>query len=84
MGAPWVTVSVTPEPDRPEPVLSVSVTNGPATVGDPGDGRLGDRGRQGASGLAGLAERTRALGGTLEFGVHGEHGWQVTAVLPLS
>ncbi|MFJ7416290.1 sensor histidine kinase [Streptomyces sp. NPDC098077] len=83
-GAPWVTVSVTPDPDRPEPVLSVSVTNGPATVGEPGDGRLGDRGRHGASGLAGLATRTRALGGTLEFGVHGEHGWQVTAVLPLS
>lgn len=58
-------------------------------------GHLGDRERPGASGLRGLAERARALGGTLEFGVHGEHekhgehgehgerGWRVTAVLPL-
>lgn len=87
--APWVTVSVTPGPERPRPVLIVSVTNGRPTGGETADGRLGDRERPGASGLRGLAERARALGGTLESGVHGEHGehgehgWRVTAVLPL-
>ncbi|WP_327331778.1 sensor histidine kinase [Streptomyces anulatus] len=90
--APWVTVSVTPGPERPQPVLTVSVTNGPPTGGETAGGHLGDRERPGASGLRGLSERARALGGTLEFGVHGEHekhgghgehGWRVTAVLPL-
>ncbi|MFJ6811334.1 sensor histidine kinase [Streptomyces anulatus] len=92
--APWVTVtvSVTPGPEHPRPVLTVSVTNGPPAGGETGGGRLGDRERPGASGLRGLAERARVLGGTLESGVHkehkehgkhGEHGWRVTAVLPL-
>ncbi|MFI1246629.1 sensor histidine kinase [Streptomyces anulatus] len=87
--APWVTVAVTLGPERPEPVLTVSVTNGRPTGGETADGHLGDRERPGASGLRGLAERARALGGTLESGVHGEHGehgehgWRVTAVLPL-
>ncbi|MFJ9112213.1 sensor histidine kinase [Streptomyces sp. NPDC102283] len=81
--APWVTVSVTPAPERPEPVLTVSVANGSPAAGETGGGHLGDRGRHGTSGLEGLAERARALGGTLEFGAHGEHGWRVTAVLPL-
>lgn len=90
--APWVTVSVTPAPECPRPVLTVSVTNGPPTGGETDGGHLGDRERPGASGLRGLAERARTLGGTLESGVHGEHekhgergeyGWRVTAVLPL-
>lgn len=82
--APWVTVAVTLGPEPPDPVLTVSVANGSAAVSETGGGHLGDRGRHGSSGLEGLAEHARALGGTLEFGVHGEHGWQVTAVLPLS
>ncbi|MDQ0696908.1 signal transduction histidine kinase [Streptomyces sp. W4I9-2] len=81
--APWVTVSVTPGPERPRPVLTVSVTNGPPADGETGGGHLGDREHPGASGLRGLAERARVLGGTLEFGIHGEYGWRVTAVLPL-
>ncbi|MFE3400320.1 sensor histidine kinase [Streptomyces anulatus] len=95
--APWVTVTVstTPGPEHPRPVLTVSVTNGPPTVTETAGGHLGDRERPGASGLRGLAERARALGGTLESGVHGKHGengengksgkhgWRVTAVLPL-
>ncbi|MEV6471494.1 histidine kinase [Streptomyces sp. NPDC051657] len=80
---PWVTVSVTPGPEHREPSLSVSVTNGSPSISEAGGGYFGDRGRHGASGLEGLAERVRALGGTLEFGVHGEHGWRVTAALPL-
>lgn len=89
--APWVTVSVsvTSGPERPRPVLVVSVTNGPPLGGETAGGRLGDRERPGATGLTGLTERARVLGGTLESGVHrehrerGEHGWRVTAVLPL-
>ncbi|MFB8213185.1 sensor histidine kinase [Streptomyces anulatus] len=92
--APWVTVTVsaTPGPEHPRPVLTVSVTNGPPTGGETAGGHLGDRERPGASGLRGLAERARTLGGTLESGVHGKHGengengkhgWRVTAVLPL-
>lgn len=92
--APWVTVTVsaTPGPEHPRPVLTVSVTNGPPTGGETAGGHLGDRERPGASGLRGLALRARALGGTLESGVHGKHGkhgkhekhgWRVTAVLPL-
>lgn len=61
--APWVTVSVTPGPERPQPVLTVSVANGPPTGGETAGGHLGDRERPGASGLRGLAERARALGG---------------------
>ncbi|MFD4236111.1 sensor histidine kinase [Streptomyces sp. NPDC058542] len=80
---PWVTVSVTPGPEHREPSLTVSVTNGSPSISEAGGGYFGDRGRHGASGLEGLAERVRALGGTLEFGVHGEHGWRVTAALPL-
>ncbi|MFJ9890460.1 sensor histidine kinase [Streptomyces sp. NPDC091287] len=80
---PWVTVSVTPGPERLEPALTVSVTNGSPSISAAGGGHFGDRGRHGASGLEGLAERVRALGGTLEFGLHGEHGWRVTAVLPV-
>ncbi|MGC4747518.1 sensor histidine kinase [Micromonospora sp. DT201] len=80
---PWVTVSVASGPERPEPVLTVSVTNGSPSVSEAGGGHFGDRGRHGSTGLEGLAERARALGGTLEFGVHGEHGWRVTALLPL-
>ncbi|UZI29725.1 sensor histidine kinase [Streptomyces sp. VB1] len=82
--APWVTVSVTLGPEHSKPVLTVSVANGSPAISEKGGRHLGDRGRHGASGLEGLAERTRALGGTLEFGVRGEHGWRVTAVLPLS
>ncbi|MFD5198644.1 sensor histidine kinase [Streptomyces sp. NPDC058375] len=81
---PWVTVSVELGPELPEPVLTVSVTNGPPSVGEAGGRRLGDRGRPGATGLEGLAERARALGGTLDFGVHEKHGWRVTAILPLN
>ncbi|WP_228181928.1 sensor histidine kinase [Streptomyces anulatus] len=95
--APWVTVAVSaaPVPEHHRPVLTVSVTNGPPTGGETAGGHLGDRERPGASGLRGLAERARALGGTLESGVHGKHGengengksgkhgWRVTAVLPL-
>ncbi|SCD51776.1 Histidine kinase [Streptomyces sp. OspMP-M43] len=80
---PWVTVSVAPGPEHREPVLAVSVTNGSPSISEAGGGHFGDRGRHGASGLEGLAERVRALGGTLESGVHGEHGWRVTAILPL-
>ncbi|MBM7053593.1 sensor histidine kinase [Streptomyces durocortorensis] len=81
---PWVTVSVELGPELPEPVLTVSVTNGPPSAGEAGGRRIGDRGRSGATGLEGLAERARALGGTLDFGVHEKHGWRVTAILPLS
>ncbi|WP_203687283.1 histidine kinase [Streptomyces sp. SID14515] len=75
--APWVTVSVVtapaaPGPEHPEPVLTVSVTNGCPSVGETGGRRFGDRGRHGATGLEGLAERARALGGTLDFGAHGK------------
>ncbi|MFI1223247.1 MULTISPECIES: sensor histidine kinase [unclassified Streptomyces] len=81
---PWVTVSVASGPEHPEAVLTVSVANGAPSAGEAGRGRLGDRGRPGATGLEGLAERARALGGTLEFGVHEGRGWRVVAVLPLA
>ncbi|MFD4023006.1 sensor histidine kinase [Streptomyces sp. NPDC058576] len=82
--APWVTVAVGLAPEHPEPVLTVSVTNGPPSVGEAGGRRFGDRGQRGATGLEGLAERARALGGSLESGAHGERGWRVVATLPLS
>ncbi|MET8091475.1 histidine kinase [Micromonospora sp. NPDC005220] len=80
---PWVTVSVTPDFAKPEPMLIVSVTNGTPSVREAGGGHFGDRWGTAATGLEGLAERARALGGSLEYGGHGEHGWRVTALLPL-
>ncbi|GGZ03735.1 sensor histidine kinase [Streptomyces poonensis] len=80
---PLVSVSVRPGPTAPDPVLTVSVTNSPPSITETG-GLLGDGGRRGGgTGLAGLAERAGALGGSLEYGGHGDGGWRVTAVLPL-
>ncbi len=45
--------------------------------------RRGLRGLGGGRGLSGLAERVRALGGEFAAGPSGDHGWEVTAVLPL-
>ncbi|MFH8886190.1 sensor histidine kinase [Streptomyces californicus] len=97
--APWVTVSVLLDgPEEADPVLTVSVVNGPPALGGTGGGHLGDRVHPAATGLAGLSERTRALGGALRFGAardhenhrartgdgpHGRPGWQVTATFPL-
>ncbi|ARF62530.1 two-component sensor histidine kinase [Streptomyces violaceoruber] len=95
--APWVAVSVLLDgAEDADPVLTVSVANGPPAPGGTGGGHLGDRVHPAATGLAGLSERTRALGGTLRFGAarenhgartddgpHGRPGWQVTATLPL-
>ncbi|GCB49955.1 sensor histidine kinase [Streptomyces sp. NL15-2K] len=83
---PWVRVSVLPESSGRVPVLTVSVTNGAPSLSESGSGPLGERGRRGGTGgtgLEGLAERARALGGSLDFGGHEEGGWRVTAVLPL-
>lgn len=95
--APWVAVSVLLDgAEDADPVLTVSVANGPPAPGGTGGGHLGDRVHPAATGLAGLSERTRALGGTLHFGAaqenhgartddgpHGRPGWQVTATFPL-
>ncbi|MBK0376150.1 two-component sensor histidine kinase [Streptomyces sp. RB110-1] len=95
--APWVAVSVLLDgAEDADPVLTVSVANGPPAPGRTGGGHLGDRVHPAATGLAGLSERTRALGGTLRFGAarenhgartedgpHGRPGWQVTATFPL-
>ncbi|KOG77548.1 MULTISPECIES: sensor histidine kinase [Streptomyces] len=95
--APWVAVSVLLDRvEDADPVLTVSVANGPPAPGGTGGGHLGDRVHPAATGLAGLSERTRALGGTLRFGAaqenhgartddgpHGRPGWQVTATFPL-
>ncbi|MFF6926405.1 MULTISPECIES: sensor histidine kinase [Streptomyces] len=95
--APWVAVSVLLDrAEDADPVLTVSVANGPPAPGGTGGGHLGDRVHPAATGLAGLSERTRALGGTLRFGAaqenhgartddgpHGRPGWQVTATFPL-
>ncbi|MGC9441174.1 sensor histidine kinase [Streptomyces sp. WG5] len=80
---PLVSVSVTLDAEAAEPALTVSVTNSPPSITEPG-GLLGDGGRRGGgTGLTGLAERAGALGGSLEYGGHGAGGWRVTAVLPL-
>jgi signal transduction histidine kinase len=48
------------------------------------DGRAPVRPAYGAGfGLVGMAERTTALGGSLDVGPHPEGGWQVRACLPL-
>ncbi|GAB2597270.1 hypothetical protein Aab01nite_72770 [Paractinoplanes abujensis] len=80
---PSVTVSVVVGSERSQPVLTVSVINGPPRVIEPGGSPFGDRGHHRSTGLEELAGRVRALGGTLEFGVHGGHGWRVTAHLPM-
>lgn len=81
--APWVRVSVLPDVSGRVPVLAVSVTNGAPSTGEAGAGHLGERGRRGGTGLEGLAERVKALGGSLDVGGHGEGGWRVAAVLPV-
>ncbi|GAA3095924.1 sensor histidine kinase [Streptosporangium carneum] len=60
--------------------LEVVVTN---DLGHDGSGGFLARpgSRTGGLGLQGLAERVRALGGSLTAGPH-EHGWRVQAVLP--
>jgi len=40
--------------------------------------------RRGGLGLAGLTDRVTTLGGTLDAGPHGDGGWRLTAVLPLT
>ncbi|MCC3779796.1 sensor histidine kinase [Streptomyces sp. UNOB3_S3] len=51
------------------------------------DGRRGaqlpEKARGGGFGLAGLAERAKALGGSLRAGPAPEGGWQVTALFPV-
>ncbi|WP_330330492.1 histidine kinase [Streptomyces sp. NBC_00536] len=78
---PLVRVRVLPDLSGPVPVLAVSVTNGPPSLQDGGQGERVRRG--GGSGLAGLAERAAALGGTLDFGVRPDGGWRTSAALPI-
>lgn len=82
---PLVSVSVLPDLSAEEPVLVVSVDNRAPSLSEPGGGGLlGDGGRRGGgTGLSALVERAGALGGSLEYGAHGEGGWRVRAVLPL-
>ena len=49
--------------------------------GDPGQAAP-MAGMGSGQGLAGLGERVRLFGGTLDFGPAGRRGWQVTATLP--
>lgn len=82
--SPLVTVSVRCDLDANTPVLGVSVVNRAPSSTSPGGGLPGNGGRHGGgTGLVGLAERAGALGGSLEYGPHGDGGWRVGAMLPL-
>ncbi|MFG3246339.1 sensor histidine kinase [Streptomyces sp. NPDC048187] len=79
-----VDVAVRCDLGRPGPaVLDVSVVNGAPSVGEPAGSQFGGGRHGGGTGLAGLAERVAALGGSLEYGPHGDGGWRVAATLPL-
>jgi len=54
------------------------------TVSDDGDPTHHDGGSIEGYGLAGMAERTRLLGGTFEAGPRPGRGWMISAVLPKS
>jgi signal transduction histidine kinase len=52
------------------------------TVTDTGDGAPAQTAAPGGHGLVGMHERAALFGGTLTAGPHGDHGFEVHAVLP--
>ncbi|MER6915856.1 histidine kinase [Streptomyces sp. NPDC000594] len=58
--------------------VEIRVTNDRGTRPGPARRRVA----RGGLGLPSLTEHTRALGGTLSAGPHGDGGWRLTAVLP--
>ena len=52
------------------------------TVTDSGDGTVSHEPAPGGHGLVGMRERAALFGGSLTAGRHGEHGFEVHAVLP--
>jgi signal transduction histidine kinase len=75
-GATRITIGVRVEPG-PRPALVLDVTNNGVTA-DPGTPDT-----EAHYGLTGMRERLAALGGALAVGPEPEHGWQVTARVPI-
>jgi two-component system sensor histidine kinase DesK len=64
--------------------VRLDVTDGTAAVEvtDDGVGAAGGDGAGGGNGLAGLAERARRLGGSLEAGLAGDRGFRLRVAIP--